>query len=223
VYLEVGTKRVFAGALEWPGWTRSGRDEEGALEALVAYGPRYRKALGAMGRGFDPPRDSEELELAERVKGNASTDFGVPGTAPAADRRTLAGTALDRQAELLEAAWKAFDRAANRARGKELRKGPRGGGRTLDAIVAHVLEAERAYMSNIGGSVGSAFARDAMSTVRDAFRSALSDRSRGIPAPPSRRRSPLWTPRYAIRRSAWHALDHAWEIEDRATAPGRNP
>ena len=24
-----------------------------------------------------------------------------------------------------------------------------------------------------------------------------------------------WPPRYAARRIAWHALDHAWEIEDR--------
>jgi len=26
-----------------------------------------------------------------------------------------------------------------------------------------------------------------------------------------------WPPRYAARRIAWHALDHAWEIEDRST------
>jgi hypothetical protein len=25
-----------------------------------------------------------------------------------------------------------------------------------------------------------------------------------------------WPPRYAARRIAWHALDHAWEIEDRS-------
>jgi len=25
-----------------------------------------------------------------------------------------------------------------------------------------------------------------------------------------------WLPRYAARRIAWHALDHAWEIEDRS-------
>jgi hypothetical protein len=24
-----------------------------------------------------------------------------------------------------------------------------------------------------------------------------------------------WPALFAIRRSAWHALDHAWEIEDR--------
>jgi hypothetical protein len=25
-----------------------------------------------------------------------------------------------------------------------------------------------------------------------------------------------WSPRYYVRRAAWYALDHAWEIEDRA-------
>jgi hypothetical protein len=35
--------------------------------------------------------------------------------------------------------------------------------------------------------------------------------------PPERvpRSGKLWTPRYFVRRTAWHALDHAWEIEDR--------
>jgi hypothetical protein len=40
IYLEVGSKRVFAVAMERPGWCRSGRDEDAALKALVAYGPR---------------------------------------------------------------------------------------------------------------------------------------------------------------------------------------
>jgi len=26
----------------------------------------------------------------------------------------------------------------------------------------------------------------------------------------------VWPARYAIRRTAWHVLDHAWEIEDRS-------
>jgi hypothetical protein len=24
-----------------------------------------------------------------------------------------------------------------------------------------------------------------------------------------------WSPRYFVRRVAWHVLDHAWELEDR--------
>ena len=45
VYLEVGARRTFAGALDWPGWCRSGRDETAALAALVAYGGRYQRAI----------------------------------------------------------------------------------------------------------------------------------------------------------------------------------
>jgi len=33
-YLEIGKKRTFAGAMDWPGWCRSGRDEASALEAM---------------------------------------------------------------------------------------------------------------------------------------------------------------------------------------------
>ena len=40
VFVESGRKRVFASALDWPGWCRSGRTEELAIEALAAYLPR---------------------------------------------------------------------------------------------------------------------------------------------------------------------------------------
>jgi len=29
----------------------------------------------------------------------------------------------------------------------------------------------------------------------------------------------LWTPRYFVRRVAWHTVDHLWEIEDRIVLP----
>ncbi len=41
VYLELGSKRVFAAAVDWPGWCRSGKDERQALDALLAAAPRY--------------------------------------------------------------------------------------------------------------------------------------------------------------------------------------
>mgnify|MGYP003380452358 CR=1 FL=1 len=37
VYLEIGQKRTFAGAVDWPGWCRAGRDEAAALQAPVSY------------------------------------------------------------------------------------------------------------------------------------------------------------------------------------------
>lgn len=207
VYLEVGAKRVFAGALEWPGWCRSARDEAGALDALTAYAPRYRAALGSRSRGMGM-RSARDLDIVERLRGDATTDFGAPGKAPTRDAEPVASTELNRLIRILEACWDAFDEAAARAKGKTLRKGPRGGGRSLAKIRAHVLDAEKAYLSTLGGS--------ASGEVRAAFIDALRGRARGEIPDRGPRGGARWSPRYAIRRTAWHALDHAWEIEDRA-------
>src|SRR5918996_2749022 len=150
VYLEAGSKRVFAGAIEWPGWCRSGRTEDEALEALAAYGGRYRKIIGRRPIAFDVPQDVSALKVVERLKGGAGTDFGVPGEAPDADGRPISPKELQRQQELLKASWAAFDRAAKAAEGVELTKGPRGGGRDLAKMIGHVLEAEKAYLGMLG-------------------------------------------------------------------------
>lgn len=218
-YLEVGRHRVFAGALGWPGWCRGGRDEAAAMEALVAYGPRYAAALGGAAAGLAVPRDVAALDVVERVQGNATTDFGAPGVPPPSDARPIGDEELARFVGLLEAAWSAFDAAVVAAAGVELRKGPRGGGREIEAMVAHVRDADRGYLGPLGGTASAANSLPdpaaEMRRVRDAFVDALGARARGEPLPPNRRSKTVWTPRYAVRRSAWHALDHAWEIEDR--------
>ena len=220
VYLEVAAKRVFAGALAWPGWSRSGRDEGSALEALAAYGPRYRRALGrtAAAATFRPPADPRAFRVAERVQGNATTDFGAPGVAPAFDDRPLPPAEAKRLAAILRACWKAFDRTAEGAAGVPLRKGPRGGGREVEGIVRHVLEADAGYLYAMGSHFRKLDVSDMtaeMTAVRRALVDLLASRARGEEAPRTPRRAKLWTPRYVVRRSAWHALDHAWEIEDR--------
>jgi len=214
IYLEVGTKRVFAAAVEWPGWCRSGKNEDAAIEALVEAGPRYARALGRARSGFAAPEGSADLVIAERVTGNATTDFGAPGVAPAADDRRLDTTELERQRKLLRACWAALDRGAAAADGVTLRTGPRGGGRSLDAIVAHVAEAEDAYLRKLGGRAAPDEDR------RAAIEAAVTSRARGEPPARPPRSGNLWAPRYAVRRTAWHALDHAWEIEDRSADAG---
>jgi len=219
VYLEIGTKRVFAGALDWPGWCRSARGEEAALQALVSYAPRYARVIGTAARGLKRSVGIKDLRVAERLKGDATTEFGAPSQAPKADDRPLDAAELRRQIRLWRACGAALDAAAAAATGVELTKGPRGGGRELGAIVAHVFEADRAYLSRIGARFPEpedGDVPDAMEGLRDSIAAALTARARGeAPAHP-RRSGAYWSPRYFVRRSAWHALDHAWEIEDRA-------
>jgi hypothetical protein len=217
-YLEVGAKRVFAGALDWPGWCRSARHEEDALEALLAYGPRYAGVLKGSGVRFTPPAQTSTLEVVERLKGDATTDFGAPSIAPKADARSVDRRWLARQEKILRACWKAFDRAAKSVRGP-LAKGPRGGGREVDVIVAHVVGAEASYARMIGAKTPAFEDADAGAT-REERAIVLGGLERavtsGIPAGP--RGGKRWSARYFVRRAAWHVLDHAWEIEDRSSA-----
>ena len=55
-----------------------------------------------------------------------------------------------------------------------------------------------------------------MVAMRETALAALEARAGGKPIDDPRQTKRLWSPRYTVRRSAWHALDHAWEIEDRS-------
>jgi hypothetical protein len=220
VYLEAGKKRVFAGAIDWPGWSRSGKNEESALEALAAYGPRYAAVLSAAKLGFNAPKDASEFTVIERLEGDATTDFGAPGKAPLADERPVDEVEFGRMQAVLRACWKALDTAAQAAQGKVLTKGPRGGGRDLDEILQHVLEADAGYLGRIGAKYRPKEESDPgkeLVRMRPFILGALSAVACGEPVRTGPRGGTRWTPRYFVRRSAWHVLDHAWEIEDRAT------
>lgn len=220
VYVEVGTKRSFAGALAWPGWCRSGRRVDNALEVLLAYGPRYAQIVRGAQVRFTPPKTPSSLAIVDRLTGDATTDFGAPSIAPAADARPLDRRWLTRQTRILQACWSAFDRAVESATGAELRKGPRGGGRELEAIVEHVVSAEAGYTRMIAANsprrAGSAREREGVRTI------VLAELDRavaeGIPDE-GPRGGKRWSAPYFVRRAAWHVLDHTWEIEDRST-PG---
>jgi hypothetical protein len=212
VYVEQGAKRSFACAVEWPGWCRSGRDEASALEALFASSARYARAVGRL--GFRAPRDVSTLAVVARMRGNATTDFGAPGIMPTTDERAMNAADLKRTTAILRAVWRAFDSAVEKARGKQLAKGPRGGGRTLDAIVRHVVDAEAGYLNALGWKPPPRL--PSIEEVRGAILDGLAASARGeIPAR-GPRGGKRWKPRFFARRLAWHALDHAWEIEDRS-------
>lgn len=218
VYLEIGKKRTIASAIDWPGWARVGRDEQAALDALVAYGPRYAKLLHGTKLTFHTPADASALSVVERLEGNATTDFGAPDIAPAYDEAPIDDAALQRFETLLRAYWQAFDSAVSAAHGKELRKGPRGGGRDLDNIVWHVVRSDRGYLGRLAWKREQPEAED-LAVERDRTRQAVLDAlaaaARGETPERGPRGGVLWRPRYFVRRVAWHVIDHIWEIEDR--------
>jgi hypothetical protein len=216
VYLEAGNTRVFACALDWPGWCRRAKTDEEALDALATYASRYAAVPARAGIGF-VGTGGVVFDVVERIdppsgKAFNNVDFGALGQPAALDAQPLSPAAAKRLASLVAAAWSVLDDVVATAPA-ELRKGPRGGGRDRDGVVAHVVAAEAAYARKLGvRQKAPAFDDvDAVSALRaaivgqlEAARGAQQDIEGG------------WPPRYMARRVAWHVLDHAWEIEDRS-------
>jgi hypothetical protein len=218
VYLEAGEKRTFACAVEWPGWCRSGRDEGYALQTLFEYAPRYLLAMDAAHLGFKIPESVSAFQVIERLEGNATTDFGAPAMAPSKDSGLLDAVDLERYSQLLKSCWAALYSAAAKAKGKNLSLGLRGGGRSLKEIIRHVKEAEKAYigrLSFMSEQTASPNKREELDPIHEAVLYALAAAAKNGAPVRGPRGGSRWTPRYFVRRAAWHALDHTWEIEDR--------
>ena len=216
-YVETGQKRVFAGAIDWPGWCRSARNEEAALLALLEYAPRYARALRGSRLEFNSPAAVAVFNIVERLPGNMTTDFGAPGLPPAADARSLDEKEMKRLQAILLSCWRTLDAAAKAAAGKTLRSGPRGGGRDATDIVRHVVDAERGYLGALGWKFKPADdAPEAkIQSTREAILAGLTASANGAIPARGPRGGIRWTARYFVRRDAWHVLDHSWEIEDR--------
>jgi hypothetical protein len=209
VFLEVGSKRVFASAADWPGWCRTAKTEELTLEALLAYAPRYAAVAQHAAIAFP---SAIELSVVEQLPGDATTDFGAPSTTAEAEREKLTAAKAKRQVALVRAAWAVLEEVAAQSPA-ELRKGPRGGGRDRDKMLDHVVGAECAYARKIGLKIKQpAFDDvDAVAAMREQIAAVLGSTSDGSPVVERG-----WTSRYTARRIAWHALDHAWEMQDRS-------
>lgn len=186
---------MFATALDWPGWSRRARQEERAIECLLDYEQRYRSVVGT---SFAPG----PIEVVGRSRGNPTTDFGAPNVQGPWDDEPLGRVEHERLARILEATWAYLDQVVAGAPAT-LQKGPRGGGRDRGGIVDHVREAERAYSAKAGCRIAP---RTSWDDQRVMLATAL--RTEGTAG--------TWPVRYAIRRCAWHVLDHAWEIEDKS-------
>jgi hypothetical protein len=219
VVLEVVRRRAFAVAVDWPGWTRGGRTEEEALDALLRAGPRYAAVCATAGIELVLPADRAGLVVVERLPGGSGTEFGAPSVHLPGDDAQLDEAGLERQGAILQAAWAAFEAAAARHADAELAKGPRGGGRDLAKIVAHVEDADRAYLVQLGARPPKGPAGPApIAEVHAASLAALRARALGLPVQNPSKATHPWPPRWYCRYVTWHWLDHAWEIEDRAQA-----
>jgi hypothetical protein len=207
---EVTAKKTFVWAVEWPGWCRAGKTRDVAREALLATVPRYA-VVAATARLTLPNVTASDLDLVESVEGGSGTAFGVPSSITPLDRRPTIAEESDRLAALVAAAWAVLEETAARTP-EVLRKGPRGGGRDRDKMVGHVIEADHYYAREIGVRHPPLDPSDrfAVEAERAAMLDVLRQPSDGSPLA-----GRTWTQWYAARRIAWHALDHAWEMEDR--------
>jgi len=207
IYIELGGKKAIGWSLEWPGWCRIRASEEVAVQALIDYEDRYRLLAQRAGLDFAPG----DLVVVERLQGNANTAWGVPAVLAPAEARPIDESTAQRNVALLRASWDMLEEVVA-ASPQELRKGPRGGGRDRDEIRRHVIEAERGYARKIGVR-HKPFEMDdtnALIALRDEIAAVLSKQSTGEPLVDGG-----WNASYAVRRIAWHVVDHIWEIEDR--------
>jgi len=213
VMVERGRKKpvAVAVALDWPGWNRSGKSEEEALQVLATYRPRYAK-VAALASLADEFRNAGKPAVVERLEGTGMTDFyGLSARSAGPEQEPMSKAACERKLALLRASWTYFDHVASHV-SAELRKGPRGGGRDRDKIVRHANGAEIYEFAKKVGLNTPLDARerpDDLRAHREAFCAAIRDYNvRGAAAR-------TWTVQYVIRHSAYHMLDHAWEMEDR--------
>lgn len=197
-------------ALDWPGWGRSGKTEDEALQALAEYAQRYAKVVRDCRVDFGPAL-ADNLDVVERVEGNRTTEFGAPAMPVSADSKPVSQSAAERTAVLVQACWDALDAMAARS-AASLRKGPRGGGRDREKMIDHVIGAEVAYARKIGvkHKQPSINDKEAIAAMRADILKVIGNASDG-----GLLVEKGWPVAYAARRFAWHATDHAWEMEDR--------
>jgi hypothetical protein len=213
--VERGTKgkKVVAFSLDWPGWSRGAKSPEAALETLEAYRSRYRPIaeLAGMAAEFDA---AGPLEVVEDRVGTGSTDFwGISFSPSSTEHGPMSEAELERKIDLLRAAWAFFDAVAARV-SPEMRKGPRGGGRDRNRIVRHTIRTES---EDFAKAIGLRIPEEAALTpdgLRQHRRSYV-EQMRAYNAGEVNKQMRSWTLPFLIRHSAFHTLDHAWEMEDK--------
>jgi hypothetical protein len=219
VTLETGPKgkKVVAVAPDWPGLERGAKTGEEAIERLRSYLPRYSQVatLAEMDAEFGTVKN---IKVVEQYPGTGSTDFwGISFAFSSIDKQDMSRDELERELTLMKACWVFFDSVRGRV-SVEMQKGPRGGGRDRDHIVRHTLFSEQGWAKMIGvpPSGDAMLTGKGLKAHRDAYCQAIRDyHSQGKSAG----KIAKWPLRYLIRHTAFHTLDHAWEMEDKDLTP----
>ena len=205
-------KRAVAFAVDWPGWSRGAKTPELALAMLESYRERYRPVAVAarMADEFDA---AGSLDVVEDRVGTGSTDFwGISFSPSGVEHEPMDDTEVDRKIRLLRACWKCFDAVAARV-SAELRKGPRGGGRDRDQIIRHSIRTESEEFTKrvgLGVPAGGALTPMGLRDYRETYVATMRAYNAG-----EGKRMRSWNLPFLIRHSAFHAMDHAWEMEDK--------
>ena len=218
VTLEIGPKgkKVAAVAPDWPGLERGATTREAAIERILSYVPRYAAVtkLAGMEAAF---ATITAVDVVELVPGTGSTDFwGISFAFSSIDQQVLSDEALERELTLMRACWAFFDDVRSRV-SAEMQRGPRGGGRDRDYIVRHTFAAEMDWAKKLGvlTPLDVMLTDEGLKAHRDAYCSAI----RALHSQSKMART--WPLRYLIRHTAFHTLDHTWEMEDKdLTAKG---
>ncbi len=206
-------KKFAAFAVDWPGWSRGAKTADAALETLAAYRERYRPVAvrAGLGRALD---DAGPLDVIEDWVGAGSVDFwGISFSPSSLEQEPMDAAELERKLTLLQACWAYFDDVAARV-SPEMRKGPRGGGRDRDTIIRHTIRTESEYFAKRIGLVvpeRGALEPGALAPYRSAYLEVMRAYQRGEAKRPMR----SWTLAFLVRHSAFHTMDHAWEMEDK--------
>lgn len=220
VMIETGPKgkKTVAVAPDWPGLARGAKTGEAAVERLLTYVPRYAPvaALAGLAPEFAALEGTTGADVVEEYEGTGSTDFwGISFGFSTFDHQPISPDELERDLRLLQGAWQFFDEVRGRV-SAEMRKGPRGGGRDRDRIVRHTVYAEfdMAWKVQVSVPDGWELTEESLQAYREeylaAIRSAYAE-GRTLLGKSARK----WPLRYLIRHTAFHTLDHAWEMEDK--------
>jgi hypothetical protein len=210
-------KKAVAFAVDWPGWARGAKTPEKALELLESYRQRYRPVAVAAGQAVDFDA-AGPLQVVEDRVGTGSSDFwGISFSPSDLEHEPMEDTEIDHKIALLRGCWGFFDAVAARV-SAQMRNGPRGGGRDRDQIIRHTLRTESEdFAKRVGLRIpeGGALTPQGLRDYRDSFVATMRAYNAG-----EGQRMRSWNLPFLIRHSAFHTMDHAWEMEDKdLTAP----